>query len=162
RELVLGRELALVPAAPALAADVVAGVDEDAVDPGTHARGALERPHAPIRPQERLLHGVLGIGRVAQDVVGDALHARPVAPVELLEEDALVRAGHARLLREVKPHEWVAGNGPVRRRVLPSVPHAWTEGPPGPLEKRPETLVFREQAAHGPAQGAGNAGQDGV
>ena len=85
RHPLFGEHLGLVPPAASLPADVVAGVDEDAVHPGAEPRRALEGAHTAIHAQEGLLHRVLGVGGAAQDVVGHTLHARPMAPIELLE-----------------------------------------------------------------------------
>ena len=81
RHLLLGHQPGLVPPAPALPADVMAGVDEDAVHPGAEPGRALEGSHAAVHAQEGFLHRVLGVGGASQDVVGQALHACAMAAV---------------------------------------------------------------------------------
>jgi hypothetical protein len=79
------------------------GVGRDAVEPRARVRRAVEPPEGRVRPQERLLAGVLGIVAIAQHAheIGEDL--RPPALGELVERRA--RPSH--------PHPFnTAGAGP--------------------------------------------------
>ena len=76
--------LAVPPRRPA-PADVVAGVQQDAIHPRPQRRVAPERMPVLVRAQERLLHGVLGVRAIPQHVEREALHPGPVRLVECLE-----------------------------------------------------------------------------
>jgi hypothetical protein len=78
-------ERCMNPAHGAPAARVVAGIDEDPADPGVE-RGALaEIVTIAVRPEKRLLDGVFGVGDIAEQVEGKALHSRSVRCEEGLE-----------------------------------------------------------------------------
>ena len=85
RRALVGLGFGALRPALAAAADVVAGVHEDPVEPAREGRVALEAAEAPIQLEEGLLHGVLGVRRVSQQVPGDALHPTSVGPIQLLE-----------------------------------------------------------------------------
>jgi hypothetical protein len=70
---------------PLAPADVVAGVGDDAVQPGVEVVVAVEAVEVAEGPQERLLHGVLGQGGVAEAAHGVAVHGPVVAQHDLAE-----------------------------------------------------------------------------
>ena len=59
----------------------VAGIDDDAIQPRLEARAGHQGVPELPRPQERLLHGVFGVGSIAQDQVRGA-HGTGVAVLE--------------------------------------------------------------------------------
>src|SRR5262245_47231698 len=61
-------------AAAALPQEVVAGVQENPVEPGRDARASPETRRTPVDLQHRLLDRVLGVGAIAQDVRRDRFH----------------------------------------------------------------------------------------
>src|SRR5262249_23656440 len=65
---------------------------EDPVDPGREASRAPEGGRAAIDLEKSLLHGVLGVGGIAEEVRGDALHASSMELVEALEGRDVARA----------------------------------------------------------------------
>src|SRR4030095_13116366 len=64
---------------------VVAGVDQDSVDPGRRRGSSAESRSAAIDLQERFLNGVFGVGRAPEKVGRDRFHALPVCLKEPLE-----------------------------------------------------------------------------
>src|SRR5260370_42516329 len=78
--IVVGDFSLALPAAPS----VVAGVNQDPVSPGDETRLAAKAGDAALHLQERLLHRIVGVGRIAKNIAGQVLHARSVHPVEAL------------------------------------------------------------------------------
>ena len=101
----MGVELDLDDASAALADEIDAGVDHQAVEPVVERRGVTQPRQAAPGPDQRLLDGVLGQIRVAQDEAGRGVQARagradefsegmPVASPRSIHESELV---HVRL-----------------------------------------------------------------
>ena len=98
-------QLDLDHASPALADEIDAGVGHEAVQPVVERRGVAQPRQAAPGPDQRLLDGVLGEIRVAEDEAGRGVQARagragelgegvPVASPRSFHESVLV---HARL-----------------------------------------------------------------
>jgi hypothetical protein len=67
----------------------VAGVDDEAVQPGVESLGIAERRKVPPRAKQRLLAGILGAVLVAQDPVGEGVAAIDVARGQRCERVAI-------------------------------------------------------------------------
>src|SRR3989442_10505069 len=67
-----------------LPSQVVAGIQQDAVDPGRKRRLAFETPDSTMNLQEGFLNGIFSVMRISQQVQGNAFQARPVFLIELL------------------------------------------------------------------------------
>ena len=83
---------------PALAPldGVEADVGGDAIQPGPHRGATLVPLGRPPRPQQRLLHGVLGLVHRAQHPIAVTGQLRPVATQRRLD---LTATGHVRQIR---------------------------------------------------------------
>src|SRR3989442_15879849 len=63
---------------------VVAGIQQDAVDPGRKRRLAFETPDSAMNLQEGFLNGIFSVMHISQQVQGNAFQARPVFLIDLL------------------------------------------------------------------------------
>lgn len=72
-------------------ADVVADVEEDAIDPCPERRIPFERLPAAVRAEKRILDRVLRVGLISQHVERQALHPRPMRGKERLESRQVSR-----------------------------------------------------------------------
>src|ERR1700726_4050266 len=70
--------------AQALAARIVARIDQDAEGPGDETRLTAKTADAALHFQKRVLHRVFRIERIAEKVPGEILHARALQRVQTL------------------------------------------------------------------------------
>jgi len=71
---------------------VVAGVDQDAAQPGSEAGLSLKVIDAAVELEKRFLHGVLGVGSIAEELTGDALKSRAMVMKNLFKRSDLTPA----------------------------------------------------------------------
>ena len=77
----------------------------DAREPGRETRAAFELVQVLVRAHEGVLHHVFGFAVVAQDGPGRAVHARVVAPHQLLEQRQLSGADPSHISSSVSVGE---------------------------------------------------------
>src|SRR5262249_35760101 len=73
------------PMAPGARQGLPGLVHDDPVEPGLEGAAVLEPVPGPVHPQERLLRHVLGVVKVAGDLVGDRHHSTLAGLHQLLE-----------------------------------------------------------------------------
>ena len=106
----VGRELHLGFALPAPHL-VVAGVEENPVDPGREAGASPKSGGAAVDLEKDLLHRVLRVGDAAEQIGGDRFHPRAVPLVEPFERGSIatLRRLEQRVVRSRRVIRWGSG-----------------------------------------------------